>query len=310
MIDKILEDWTDEHSRLMERGTLLARHRFHTSGLFDEDNLVRILNRHPREDLYVYTMGHDRTVFDWRRGDAGDLPGDVIMEILKRGRIYFNVVRIANHHDEFTGLIDKIYDELQDLCPGFHAFNRSGNLIISSPNCINFYHSDAPLNMLWHIRGLKRVWVYPMDRKEFITQEDREMVFAPGEVGEEVPFDPRFDEDADVYDLEPGQMITWPQNTPHSIQNIEDISVSLSTEHYTPDARRRQAVFLANWYFRKRLPFPFKSQALYGPVPFAKANVFRVLRRLGMTPTDESNLPKTFVVDPEAPDGVRDLAMA
>ncbi len=305
MPEQILADWTAEQAALMERGTLLARHRLQDSEMFSDAGLIRILDRHPREDLHVYTMGSDLRAQEWRMGESGGLSGERLLEAATRGHLWYNLLRMSRHHADYAELVAQIYGELESTCPGFRSFNRSANLLISSPSALVFYHADAPLNILWHIRGRKRCWVYPFDDPRFVSQENRERVFAPGEEGEELPYDESFDAAAQIFDLEPGQILTWPQNTPHRIENLEGLNVSLSTEHYTAEARRRQAVFLANHSFRQLLPFGFRSSELYGIGPALKANAFRVARRLGLVARHENNLPISFAVDLEAPDCVR-----
>ena len=308
MPETVLVNWTDDQSALMEKGILLAQHRLQELPIFTDDGLARLLDMHPREDLNVYTMGHDHRDEDWRRGDINGYSGEKLLEALRKGRLWINVLRLLKHHQEFRDLVDKIYRELEGYCPDFRSFRYSANLLISSPTALVCYHADAPLNMLWHLRGKKRAWVYPLDKPGILSPEAREGVFAPGEEGEELPYHDSFDQDAEVFDLLPGQMLTWPQNTPHRIVNQEGLNVSLSTEHYTPEARRRQSVYLANRTFRRWLPLPFDSERLYGPGPLLKVTSFRILRRIGLVPTAENNLPATFKVDLQAPDCVANFA--
>lgn len=282
MSDRLLDDWSEEQAACMERATLYARHRLHELDFFTDESLVRTLDSHPREDLNVYTMGRDLCAQEWRRGDTVGLKGEQLLEATRRGHIWFNLLRMTKHHRSYAELVGRLYGELEARCPGFHSFQHSANLLISAPSALVFYHADAPLNMLWHLRGRKRCWVYPRDDGRCVTQENLEQVFVPGEVGEELPYDHSFDAEAEVFDLDGGDLITWPQNTPHRIENVEGLNVSLSTEHYTAAARQRQAVYLANHTFRRWLPFPFRSTELHGLGPGLKANAFRVIRRLGL----------------------------
>ncbi|MCG8354661.1 MAG: cupin-like domain-containing protein [Kiloniellales bacterium] len=301
MQNAYLADWSREQAALMEHGILTARHRLHESELFTDEGLIRTIESHPRDALDLVTMGTDQRAQVWCKGDIGDATGEQLLEALRKGHLWINLRRMTWHHPAFAEMVDAVYGELEAICPGFRSFRRSANMLVSSPSALAFYHADAPLNILWHIRGRKRCWVYPPDDPKFMTDELREIVFTPGEVGEELPYDHSFDDNALVYDLEPGDIVTWPQNTPHRIENLEGLNVSVSTEHYTDEARRRQAVFLANHYFRSKLPFPFRSTELYGPGPFLKANAFRVARRLGLVSQVEQNPPLSFKFDFDTP---------
>ena len=74
-----------------------------------------------------------------------------------------------------------------------------------------------------------------------------------------------------MYDLQPGEMVTWPQHTPHRVVNTDGVNVSLSTEHMTSRAARRNNVFLANRHFRQSARRQsFRSTELTGWRPAAE----------------------------------------
>ena len=112
-----------------------------------------------------------------------------------------------------------------------------------------YYHLDCPINMLWHLRGTKRVWAYPLE-SGIVSDETIEGVLC-GEKSEELDCRHEWDELAVVYELRPGEMVTWPQHTPHRVVNTGGLNVSLSTEHMTRSGARRNNVYLANRHFRQ-----------------------------------------------------------
>ena len=103
--------------------------------------------------------------------------------------------------------------------------------------------------MLWHLRGTKRVWAYPLE-SGIVSDETIEGVLC-GEKSEELDFRHEWDELAVVYKLRAGEMVTWPQHTPHRVVNTGGLNVSLSTEHITRSGARRNNVYLANRHFRQ-----------------------------------------------------------
>jgi hypothetical protein len=162
--------------------------------------------------------------------------------------------------------------------------------------------------MLWHIRGQKRVWAYPLE-SGIVSDETIEGVLC-GEKSEELEFQPQWDELAVVYDLEPGEMVTWPQHTPHRVVNTHGVNVSLSTEHMTSRAARRNNVFLANRHFRQMLRGEFRSTQLTGWRPAVKELALRIARRLPkLAPAVPQGFkyPVSFEVDLDAPNCVRPL---
>ncbi len=209
------------------------------------------------------------------------------------------------HHADLREAVDAVYDELEHKSPGFKAEQRSANLLISSPGALVHYHLDTPVNMLWHIRGTKRVWVYPLSPR-FVSQEYLEGVFA-GEFAEDLPYEQWFDQYAQVFDVQPGQMLTWPQSTPHRVTNLEGMNVSLSTEHKNRRALRRGNVHLANQFLRRTFGLPCRSMEADGPVAHLKQLAIRCARRLPIgkshAPCQGNEYPVTFKVDPTAAQG-------
>jgi hypothetical protein len=305
---KLLKNWTDEQIEQMRSAIFVAEHRLAELPLFSDEELIRVLDKHPRTDLGVNTMGSDPTRRqDWQEGDAGQLDGHTLLEATKRGRLWLNVRRVIDHHPRYRDVVNSLYDELETLC-GESMFNRSANLLISSPTAMVYYHLDCPANMLWHIRGKKRVWAYPLESGA-VSARTIEAVLC-GEKSEEIAYHPELDQIAKVVDLRPGQMITWPQHTPHRVVNTSGLNVSLSTEHMTQRALRKNNVYLANRHFRRLFGRGFTSTEVDTVGGALKETAIRVVRRLPFVAPQRPQgfkYPISFKVDPRMPDGVRPL---
>lgn len=308
-LTNLLKNWNETQVSQMHNAIFVAEHRLAELEIFSDDGLVQTLDRHPRKDLGVNTMGTDPARRqDWQEGDAGDLDGRTLLEVAKHGRLWLNLRRVMNHHPEYREIVDQLYDELESICDCGSIFNRSANLLISAPEAIVYYHVDCPANMLWHIRGTKRVWAYPLE-SGVVSAETIEAVLC-GEKSEEIEYRPDLDQHAVVVDLEPGQIITWPQHTPHRVVNTGGLNVSLSTEHMTRRALRKNNVYLANSHFRHLLGGGFRSTEIDGVVPAAKEFALRAARRvpfLSPQPPLGYKYPVTFRVNPDAPHGVESL---
>lgn len=271
-----LVDWPAQRPL---QGNVRAKHRLLDTGLFEDAKLVELFDRHRPHELLVYRMGDDhRNLDDFQLGDRGKLTASELLEAVYQGTLWLNVINMTKNDAVFKQLVDRIYDELEATLPGFETVQRSANLLISSPTAKVYYHADAPLNMLWHVRGRKRVWVYPGDER-FAPQEWVEMLFTR-ESDDDLPYRPELDRYATPYDLEPGDMLTWPQNTPHRVDNLEGLNVSLTTEHYTPAALRKRVTYLANRYFREWLGWPMRDVRVDGARAALKRTAFRIARRL------------------------------
>ena len=238
MVTSLLNGWTTSDYNALEKGVLIARHRIVESGVFSDENLARIIDRHPPEDFSINTMGQDTGVFEWREGDRGNLPGRELLELVSTHRFWINCRKMLKHHPEVRDVVDRIYDELENTVPGFQANERTANLLISSPGALVHYHVDVL--------------------------------------------------------------------TPHRVQNLEGLNVSLSTEHMNPRAIRRSGVYRANHFLRHTLNWTPQSTDITGSIGWAKQKLARVVslvksRRSG--PRKSNTYPKTFRVETNAPNG-------
>lgn len=303
----LLVDWKPQDFETLEQGILVAQHALADFNLFTDEGLAKILDAHPDSALTLSTMGQDTNTFEWRDGDRNGVAGEQLLQMVKDGHLWINCRQILRYQPELAKLVNELYNELEQNNPSFRAENRSANLLISSPTAIVHYHVDMPVNMLWHIRGRKRVWVYPPLDPRFASLPVIEKVCA-GVWSEDVPYQSEWDRYAMVFDAEPGQLITWPQLTPHRVSNLSGLNVSLSTEHKNPRARRRLNVYQANHLLRNRCGCSPTDASPDGIVAHAKQTLARVARyaskALNRKPT-QFVYPKSFVLDPTAPCGYR-----
>ena len=307
MTDSHLLPWNFEDIAAFGSRPHRARHRLHEQPMFTHDALADLLDRVPRSIVHPYTMGEDPTrVEDWRRGVETDLPGKELLDIVERGRLWLNVVGVDKHDADIARQVDELYGEIRELVPGFDPIRTSATLIISSPSAMVYYHADNQPNLLWHIHGHKRAYVYPRAQR-FVSDEDLERLVA-GATEEELPFDRGYDGQAAVLDLEPGQLAWWPQNSPHRVENVGGTNVSLSTEHWTADSARREYVWAANYYLRDRFGRAPRSTRERGVLPATKVAMTRIGRRAGLlAPGQKRATSPSFTVDPDAPCGVGPL---
>lgn len=308
MQNGLLDHWRQHDFDAFEEAVLVARHRLAETGLFTDERLADLLDRHPAEDLGIATMGLDPQHFQWREGDRNGLSGREIIELVKRGHLWLNCRKLIRHHPEYAEAVHALLDEVQRGKPGWRAEDRTANLLISSPTAWVNYHVDMPVNALWHIRGTKRVWVYPHFDVRFAPGEVLEEVCL-GRWSEDVPYDRSFDRYALAFDLKPGEVATWPQLAPHRVHNLDGLNVSLSTEHKNARARRRLNVHTANGILRG-WGRPCRSIEADGLAAHAKQAFARACRYAGKL-RGRSKVqyvyPKTFVLDPTSAHGYRDV---
>ena len=292
------------------RQPLRAHHDLHQHELFSDAALIELLDNFPREHLYALTMGNDDTRTDGNRLALHDgVSGADLLRAVKNGRLWLNITRVDRADARYRALIDHLYQQLAAQAPGFTPVASQGTLLISSPHVLVYYHADGPASVLWHIRGRKRIWVYPALDERYMRRELLEDIFA-GVRHEYLPYEPTYDQAAVVYDLEPGQWATWPQNAPHRVTNLDSVNVSLATEHFTQQSRWRARVYTANRFFRTRLGMQNLSTREQGPAAWMKTLVHRVASKAGLDPLQIKRHVPSLRVDPDAPGGVIPLRMS
>lgn len=289
-----------------ERGATISLHNLAQCPLFDDGSIIELLDRTPKENLFALHMGADPELHDENRLAVHDgLSGEALFRAVQRGRLWLNVTRIDLFAHQYSEVVDLLYDQLRHQIPKFNPRVTTITLLVSSPSALVYYHADGPASLLWHIRGEKHLWVYPREER-FISQPDLEDIFA-GAAHEYLPYKRDFDSAAAHYALTPGTLASWAPNSPHRVTNGSSFCVSLSTEHFTPEQRRKARVYQANRLLRRTLGLQRLSTRASGAPSLAKQAVFGLAARAGLgRATGKRHIP-ALRVDPEAPDGVRPL---
>jgi hypothetical protein len=285
----------------------VGTHALHEHALFTDEALADLLDHFPRQHLYALSMGVDLARPDQNRLAVNEgISGAELLRAVKSGRLWLNITRVDLADSRYRALIDRLFGELRSGIPGFNPSASRGTLLLSSPNAMVYYHADAAATILWHIRGRKRIWIYPALDERFMQREFLEDIFA-GVRHEYAPYEPRFDEHAVSYELAPGQWATWPHNAPHRVTNLDSVNVSLTTEYVTAETTRRERVYCANRFFRTRLHAANSSSRETGSRAIGKILVHRVANRLGLDPLTYRHHVPVLRIDADAPGGVRPL---
>ncbi|MBC7795154.1 MAG: hypothetical protein H7Z43_15725 [Clostridia bacterium] len=267
---------TNEQARTFGFSASVFQHGLCDSGAFSDIALAQLLDKHPREHIHALTMGDDPTRPNENLRLAHDhLSGSALIHAVKHGRLWLNIKHVDEVHEEMRDLVNSLYGSLRRQVDGFAPERTRATLLISSPRALVYYHVDGPPSLLWHLRGKKRIWIYPALDERFVSRDDLEDIHA-GAKHEYVPYQPEFDAYATVIDLDPGQVASWPQNAPHRITNADMFNVSLATEHYTEASRRRARIYRANRFLRRTLHVRAKEACEQGLATMAKVALHRL----------------------------------
>ena len=139
--------------------------------------------------------------------------------------------------------------------------------------------ADLPGQSLWQIHGRKRVYVYP-NTPPFITPSSLRTSRC-SRSRSICRYDPAYDKSAQVFEIGGGEMLHWPLNAPHRVENLDCLNVSMTTEYWTEEIRRSQMINMANGILRHKAGVAPKSRATTGAGFWAKAAMQAGVKRTG-----------------------------
>jgi len=294
----IINGWTDSHTEGFQKSILTFQHKLNETGLFSDEALIELLEKHPHDGLDVCTMSvtnDPKYPNKFRTGDFRDASGETLLNAAKAGAVWINLRKAMNVHPEYKAVLDDMYGSLA-LKTGLKTFNANGGILISSPIAKVPYHFDKTETILWHVRGEKSVYLYPQT-EDFIPDTAYENALTDY-LDDDLPYKAEFEEHVQIIDLKENQAVTWPLNSPHRVDN-RTFCVSVTTEYSTVESARKNAAMLTNAALRHHLGLS-PSYRLDSPVKRQVKSVFgRVLKKAGVVPDTTGVDMVTFKLDPK-----------
>ena len=300
----ILSNWSDEHTEKFRKESFKVKHNLMATGLFSDDALAELLDKHPKDQLDVCTLS-DHPVFQYkfRTGDVRGVDGKTLIEAVKAGSIWMNLRKAMNIHPEYNAVLKQMYGELAELT-GSKPFHARGAILISSPTAKVPMHFDATETILWHVRGHKRMFLFPKTQEYLPDEEYEKLMYRVTE--DYLPYQTSMDEAATIYDLYDDEMVTWPLNQPHRVEN-KTYCVSVTTEYSTPESTMKNAAMYTNAVLRRKFGMSPSWQSASAPEKFIKAGAGKVLRKIGLLDTLKAEDLVTFKIDKTVPGFIRDV---
>jgi hypothetical protein len=284
-------------------------HPLVAQGFAEDAALAAVLDRYPADwfDINLYDYD-DAGQVSLRTGARGRLSGAELLEAIKQGRLWVNLRQVESGWPELWSAAMDAFRAVQATYPGMRAVTNAGQLILSSPAARVPYHFDAAGVVLFHLRGRKRLFIYPGDERR-LPEREMEQVVAR-QTTEELPYELGFEADAQIIDLEPGQALTWPLYAPHRVENLDRFCVSLSMDFQTWPSRWRNGALYTNAVLRSRGASPrFTDQMGSGELA-ARWAASLALRRMGALKSRIAHFERDFEPEVGAEDGARALGAA
>ena len=277
-------------------------HSLIAQGFAEDAAMAALLDRYPAElfDINLYDYDDEGQV-SLRTGARGRLDGAQLLEAIQQGRLWVNLRGVEMGWPELWAAAMAEFHKIQATYPGLKAVKNAGQLILSSPKARVPYHFDAAGVVLFHLRGRKRIFVYPGDEAH-LPERSMEQVVAR-QTTEELPYSRAFEADARIMDLEPGQALTWPLYAPHRVENLDRFCVSLSMDFQTWPSRFRNGALYANAVMRSRGGSPRFTDRMGQGELAARWAASLALRRMGALKSRIAHFERDFEPEVGAADG-------
>jgi hypothetical protein len=277
-------------------------HSLVDQGFATDEALAATLDRYPAElfDINLYDYDDDGQV-SLRTGARGRLNGAELLAAIQQGRLWVNLREVETGWPELWAAAMAEFAKVQAAYPGLRAVRNAGQLILSSPKARVPYHFDPAGVVLFHMRGRKRLFVYPGDEAH-LAEADMEKVVSR-QTTEELPYTLAFEGDAQVMDLEPGQALTWPVYAPHRVENLDRFCVSLSMDFQTWPSRFRNGALFTNAVMRSRGGRPRQTDTMATPELAARWAASLALKRAGALRSRIAHFERDFEPEIGAADG-------
>ena len=282
-------------------------HSLVAQGFAEDAALAAVLDRYPADlfDINLYDYDDEGQV-SLRTGARGRLSGAELLTAIQQGRLWVNLRGVETGWPELWAAAMDEFRKVQAAYPGMRAVTNAGQLIISSPVAKVPYHFDPAGVVLFHMRGRKRVFVYPGDEAH-LPERSMEQVVAR-QTTEELPYTRAFEGDAQVMDLEPGQALTWPIYAPHRVENLDRFCVSLSMDFQTWPSRMRNGALYTNAVLRSRGQRPRFTDGMGPGELAARWAASLALKRAGALKSRLGDFRRDFEPEVGAADGIRAIS--
>jgi hypothetical protein len=307
-VDHILEPVDARQVALWGRHTVRLHHTLSGRALFSDAAIAQLIDTVDPAHLKIETMPDDGyDVRAWRSVDRTGFSGAQVLEAVRGGRIWVELKALERVDAAYADVLDSLYGELEAVMSTaerpFRTFKRKLNLLVSSPGARVFYHFDVPGQSLVQLRGRKRIWLYPPTPPFLPPHSVEQTVRSVATEG--LHYQDWFDRYAEVIDLAPGDLLHWALNGPHRVANHDELSVSLTTEHWTPQVRRSYAMNYGNGLLRSLAHWRPRSHETSGAAFWAKAALTAAWRASGMQAKQSYRWVPGYRIDPDAPNCVR-----
>jgi len=235
-----------------------VHHTLADNSLFQLPALARLAQKvaarenphHATGDIHLDEATTDEIVKtdlrDWARTDIAK-----VVEGIEKGQTWIilkHIEREPEYREVFENCICDILNlagkKIVENIKWFEAI-----LFITSPNRVTKYHIDRECSWLLQIQGNKDIHFFDRADKDVLPDQELEDYWMANNLFSAV-YRPQYESRAIVHRLQPGTGVHSPVNTPHWLQNGNNVSVSLSI-NFQFHEHAWENLFKANYYLRR-----------------------------------------------------------
>jgi hypothetical protein len=250
--------------------------------------LVRENPHHPNGDVYIDRGKEDPDsklhTRAWVEADTTEL-----VEEIENGRTWIilkHIEREPGYREVFEACLGDILDlagkETLKNIKWFEAI-----LFITSPNRLTEYHIDRECSWLLQLHGDKDIHFFDRADKDVLPDEELERYWMVSNLS--AVYKPEYESRAIVYHLRPGTGVHSPVNTPHWLQNGNNVSISLNINFQFHEAVWEN-LFKANYYLRRTGLAP-SSPGKYPLVDRIKSRAYTTVQDIRRGIKGQSTIP-------------------
>jgi hypothetical protein len=246
-------DSSQEFSRHFESQPFEFTHQLSGHPLFSLPRLLKLAQsiREKRpQDLY-YDAGKIRVDQRWDETEPQKVSVEEAIENIDTSGVWI-ILKRAELDPDYGELLNSCMAEAQSYIG--RDFRRDlkvaadSIIFITSPNRVTSYHIDRECSFLLQMRGMKQISIFDRSDRDVLTEQELELFWSTD--NNAARYKPEFENRARKFQLRPGNGVHIPVNSPHWLQNSNNVSISYNINCQFKDHFRAN-LYRANYALRK-----------------------------------------------------------
>jgi hypothetical protein len=207
------------------------KHSFANNPLFTPSRVAAVAERMLKSDLKKFVVRSGVTALSGAKFKDMPLKAQLPETIgqLEESKVWLKLSSAHTADPEYDELHQQILRELEDWTgqPLLELITWSAlTVFMASPRVTTPYHIDHESNFLFQVSGSKDVSLHNPHEPDIVPDDQLERFFT-GDF-EAAQYRPELQNRGTIFRLDPGTVVHHPPLAPHWVQNLDNVSVSVS----------------------------------------------------------------------------------